>query len=134
MIGLGFRRVCGHLVGETLGQGRRGEAEPLEVLFLGGGRRDALQLLDVETEYCHGTIRRDCVQRKAIRRPANVNKMRPVKLRERNAIYQLKSMICLSKTSLATINGRGAFVCQTDTARSSAPRATTEQIFGAVTG
>src|SRR5712671_1001385 len=43
-------------------------------------------------------------------------------------------MICLSKTSLATIIGLADFVCQIDTERSSAPRATTEQILEVATG
>ena len=45
------------------------------------------------------------------------------------ATHQLRSMICLSKTSLATMSGRADFVCQTDTDLSSAPNATTEQMF-----
>ena len=45
------------------------------------------------------------------------------------ATHQLRSMICLSKTSLATMSGRADFVCQTETDRSSAPNATTEQMF-----
>lgn len=43
-------------------------------------------------------------------------------------------MICLSNTSFATTIGRAVFVCQTDTERSSAPSATTEQIFDETTG
>jgi hypothetical protein len=43
-------------------------------------------------------------------------------------------MICLSKTSLATIIGLADFVCQMDTDRSSAPRATTEQMLDVATG
>lgn len=37
--------------------------------------------------------------------------------------------MCRSNTSFATIRGRADFVCQTDTDLSSAPNATTEQIF-----
>lgn len=48
--------------------------------------------------------------------------------------YQLKSMIWRSNTSFATINGRADLVCQTDTEQSSAPRATTEQMFEVTTG
>jgi hypothetical protein len=39
-----------------------------------------------------------------------------------------------SKTDLATMSGRGHFVCHTEMERSSAPRATTEQILDVVTG
>ena len=48
---------------------------------------------------------------------------------EDDGTHQLRSMICLSKTSLATMSGRADFVCQTDTDLSSAPNATTEQMF-----
>lgn len=48
--------------------------------------------------------------------------------------HQLRSIICLSKTSLATIIGLADFVCQMDTERSSAPRATTEQMLEVATG
>jgi hypothetical protein len=48
--------------------------------------------------------------------------------------YQLKSIICLSNTSFATMRGRADFVCHTDTDLSSAPNATTEQIFDVATG
>jgi hypothetical protein len=43
-------------------------------------------------------------------------------------------MICLSKTSFATISGLADFVCQTETDRSSAPNATTEHMFEVATG
>jgi hypothetical protein len=43
-------------------------------------------------------------------------------------------MIARSNIDLATITGRGAFVCQTETDRSSDPRATTEQMFAVVVG
>jgi hypothetical protein len=49
-------------------------------------------------------------------------------------MYQLRSMICLSKTSLATMSGLADFVCQTETDRSSAPSATTEQMLDVETG
>lgn len=48
--------------------------------------------------------------------------------------HQLRSMICRSKTSFATISGRADFVCQIETERSSAPRATTEQMLEVSTG
>lgn len=48
--------------------------------------------------------------------------------------HQLRSMICLSKTSLATIIGLADFVCQMETERSSAPSATTEQMLDVATG
>ena len=48
---------------------------------------------------------------------------------ENNISHQLRSMICLSNTSLATMSGRADFVCHTDTDLSSAPNATTEQMF-----
>lgn len=48
--------------------------------------------------------------------------------------HQLKSIIWRSNTSFATMRGRADFVCHTDTERSSAPSATTEQIFDATTG
>src|SRR6266403_553396 len=48
--------------------------------------------------------------------------------------HQLRSIICLSKTSLATIIGLADFVCHMDTERSSAPRATTEQMLDVATG
>lgn len=48
--------------------------------------------------------------------------------------YQLKSIICLSKTSRATMRGRADLVCHTDTDLSSAPRATTEQMLEVATG
>jgi len=52
----------------------------------------------------------------------------------RRKTYQLKSIICLSKTSFATIRGLADFVCQTETDRSSAPNATTEHILEVATG
>ena len=48
--------------------------------------------------------------------------------------HQLRSKICLSKASLATMRGLADFVCQMDTDLSSAPRATTEQMFDVATG
>ena len=48
--------------------------------------------------------------------------------------HQLKSIICLSNTSFATTNGLADLVCHTDTERSSAPKATTEQMLEAMTG
>ena len=48
--------------------------------------------------------------------------------------HQLRSIICLSNTSFATISGRADLVCHTETERSSAPSATTEQIFDVATG
>ena len=42
-------------------------------------------------------------------------------------------MIWRSKTSFATTSGRADFVCQTETERSSAPSAATEQMFEATT-
>lgn len=47
---------------------------------------------------------------------------------------QLKSIICRSNTSFATMRGRADFVCHTDTDLSSAPRATTEQMLDVATG
>lgn len=61
---------------------------------------------------------------------ANVRKWKKIDHAE---TYQLRSMIWRSKTSFATINGRADLVCHTETDRSSAPRATTEQIFEVTT-
>src|SRR5260221_3477711 len=47
---------------------------------------------------------------------------------------QLRSIICLSKTSLATIKGLAHFVCQIDTDLSPAPNATTEHMLDVATG
>ena len=56
-----------------------------------------------------------------------------IKRRSQNN-YQDRSIICRSNTSFATTMGRADLVCHTETERSSAPNATTEQMFDATTG